>query len=561
MKLKRMLAVLLVAALAISCCACGKPADNTPPVQTAEQTPEVTATPEAEATPEVTATPEAEATPEVTATPEAEATPEATATPEAEATPEVTATPEAEATPEATATPEAEATPEVTAAPEAEATPEVTATPEAEATPEVTPTPEVEQAPATVADILAKMEAALAGNPCSKMDMDIVMKLDMSAPEFGTMNMDMTIGTETTVSQQPLSGYVVSTVDIGVAGGGGSTVSESYLVTENGALVSYTNAEGIWLRVPAEQTPEELMSSTDIARFDPAAAVLVEELTTWEGKEAICIDAVLSGDTMQSVVDEMVGEVAEPGSAVDYSAMTCYIRMYLDKATYLPLAQDVRFEGMDEVMASAMGDMGVDVSVSECTALARFVSYAPQSEIKLPADVKEKAAAWECLIEGEPDNGDGTYTIREDLFLVDVAVTEGFGLAEKSYDSLIFVRDDQRIVSYTVYYLAESDLIAFVDSEEAAYKDAGAAVQRTQIPVTTDTMSFTTDIIGVNWGDIETAAMYGWSYLGNDGVSDYYLFVQVYDGYMDETGSKSADITAEEFTAYLNAVSPSRYID
>ena len=83
-------------------------------------------------------------------------------------------------------------------------------------------------------------------------------------------------------------------------------------------------------------------------------------------------------------------------------------------------------------------------------------------------------------------------------------------------------------------------------------------MSREQIPLAGDVLNFDTEIVGVDWQSYEEGLMYAWADLGSDGNANYFIFIEVEDGYNDGTGNKkSADVTLEEFMAYLNAAIPS----
>ena len=88
----------------------------------------------------------------------------------------------------------------------------------------------------------------------------------------------------------------------------------------------------------------------------------------------------------------------------------------------------------------------------------------------------------------------------------------------------------------------------------------GGKVEREQMPVATSTLEFTCDLLATTWETgRQDANFYAWTVLGTDDAGTYYLYVEVTDGYNDGMGfSKSADITVDEFTAYLNAAVPSK---
>lgn len=109
-------------------------------------------------------------------------------------------------------------------------------------------------------------------------------------------------------------------------------------------------------------------------------------------------------------------------------------------------------------MRSVLQNSGIEGTVNHCSYEVNYNSYEQQAPITLPDGAKEKAAAWAHLLEGNPDNGDGTYTIREGMSLVDIPVPEGFTVANTAYDTLELEQDDNnRKITYMMYYLEDGE--------------------------------------------------------------------------------------------------------
>ena len=425
--------------------------------------------------------------------------------------------------------------------------------------------------PDTPEQILEKMQAALAATPCSEARMVSDMSVTLDGGEYGKLQMHTKTTNGVKVSQNPISGYSIATVDVDYGGEMSQSITENYSVMEDGQLVSYLHSDGIWLRASTGQTAEGLVQCTSPAV--EASAVFVDDtVTEYEGKTVICLTSRISGDRVQvalrSMLDHMVQqggaleEASETAAAVDYSVMTCDVRIYLDKETYLPIAEEMTFDGMADVLNPVYAPMGIIVDAVSCSSFVEFLSYAPVEEIRLPEGAAEKAAAWARLLAGEPDNGDGTYTIREGSILVDIVPPEGFELKEKGYDHVYFRRDDYRQVRYTVYHSSADYFSAMMDRQLTRYGNLPKRVSRDQIPVTAALLQFDTEIVGVEWQSYEEALMYAWAELGYDATASYFIFIEVTDGYNDGLGnSKSADVTPEEFVSYLDAATPSDLLE
>lgn len=430
----------------------------------------------------------------------------------------------------------------------------------------------------TAAQIAEKMQEALTNTPCGKLETLMDMSMSIDAGEAGKMDMAIKNKTEMTITQNPVSSHAVATIDMDIAGQTTQTVSESYSIIENNEMVSYVNSSGIWMKVPTGQSPEDLAKTASTLTVDTANITVDETVTEWNEKQVIALKFELTGDSLQDTIDGILGGMGNMGGtldsatdligSVDYTKLKCSSVIYLDPETYLPLFQEQSFEGMTEVMAPVYQQLGVSVDVSSCTATVTFVSYDAQAEVTLPDGASEKAEIWTRLLANEPDNGDGTFTIREGMVLIDLTHPEGFEVAEKDYDHVTFKRDDYRQITYTMCYITgeqtlgsgEFFIIQNGKAEERWTTMGGGKVQRQQVPVTTDTLTFTCDLLATSWeSGREDANFYAWTPLANDGTGTYYLYIEVTDGYNDGLGfSKNADITSDEFTAYLNAAAPSK---
>lgn len=425
--------------------------------------------------------------------------------------------------------------------------------------------------PETPAQVLEKMQAALSETPCGQAQMVMDMTMVLDGGEYGTLEMSTKTTNDFKISQNPISGYTTATVDVDYGGEKSQSFTENYAVIEDGALVSYIHSDGIWLKVSTGQTTEGLAKSAS-PTIEASTVAIDETVTEYGGKEVICLTSQITGDGLQAVLGSMLdnvaqrggdlGEAAETAGTIDYSALTCDARIYLDKETYLPIAEEMTFGGMSDVLNPLYEQMGLTVDVTNCTASASFLSYEAQEEIKLPEEAAEKADAWARLLAGEPDNGDGTFTIREGTALIDIIPPEGFELTDKGYDHVYFKRDDYREVKYTAHYGSEEYFPSTVEKRLSRYGDLPRNISRERIPVEGDTLSFDTEIVGVDWESYEEGLIYAWAILGGDGTANYHLLIEITDGYNDGLGNeKSADVTPDELMAYLNAATVSDLIE
>lgn len=422
-------------------------------------------------------------------------------------------------------------------------------------------------APKTTAQVIEKMQAALAKTPCSHGQMVMDMTLALDSGEAGTLEMTVKTTNDTRVSQAPVSGYTTATVDVTLNGETSQSFTENYSVMEAEGLVSYIHSGTVWMRVVTGQTAAGLSQAASPAGLTAANTAIDETVTEYGGQEAVCLTTQITGDALQAALGGMLESIGQQTGGetmvpIDYTALTCDCRIYLDRDSWLPMAEEMTFSGMSDVLNPLYAQMGVQGEVVSCTASAAFLSYEAQDAFVLPEGAAEKAEKWTRLLSGEVDNGDGTFTIREGTAVVDVASPEGFDVSDTGYDHVCFKRDDHREVRYTVHYGTAASLTAKVDQQLARYGSLPKNVSRQQLTLEGDVLTFETDIVGVEWQSYEEGLMYGWADLGGDDTARYFLLVEVSDGYNDGLGhQKSADVTPEEFMAYLNGAAPSELME
>lgn len=253
-------------------------------------------------------------------------------------------------------------------------------------------TSETTQPPAlTPAEIVERMQTALQETPCSEMKTEMDMTMTLDAGEFGSMDMTVKNTTTITISQNPISSYVTTVADVSYNGETSQTTTESYCIVEDGELMTYTNSNGIWLKTATGQTPESFAESASSVNVDPDNATIDETVTEFQGTDVICLITQIQGDALQDVIGSTLDGFGETGTttsdaadliaSADYSALSCNAKLYLDAQTYLPLAEEMTFTGMSEVLAPVYAQMGVTVDVTSYTGLASFTSYEPQDEI------------------------------------------------------------------------------------------------------------------------------------------------------------------------------------
>ncbi len=425
-----------------------------------------------------------------------------------------------------------------------------------------------EKAPETAGEYVARMQEELTKTPCTKVELAMDMTVGMDMGPLGSFDMTMNTDTVSSVSEDPLGGYTEAAVLMEVAGQSETVTSTAYLVEENGEAITYTETAGTWIKVPTGQTMEQWRAALSDMQLDAANVAFAEDTGAYDAAQVVCLTTQIAGEELQDALDDVLNSLtATMGTttntaALDFSVLTCDLRIYVDKKTCLPVEQVMTVSGMDELMNQAFSNMAVTVEVKEYSAATKYLAFEKQQVPQLPEGAKEKAEVWTHLQAGENDNGDGTCTIGNGIALVNATVPEGFVLKENAYNQVKFRRDDYRTVEYALLATSEAAIAANMDELETYNRTHGATVSREQMLLTGEHFDFTCEIMGNQWTSYEEAQMAAWTLLGSDDTTEYWLLIQVNDGYNNGLGTvKSADITPEEFMTYLNGAVKSPLMD
>lgn len=106
----------------------------------------------------------------------------------------------------------------------------------------------------------------------------------------------------------------------------------------------------------------------------------------------------------------------------------------LEDAPAVCLNAEVIGEDVSQALSGLMGDEAFTLGIRNAEVTMDYTSYEPVEPCVLPEGAKEAAEQDQRLQEGNPDNGDGTFTIQERGYYVDVAAPEGYELESSGYD-------------------------------------------------------------------------------------------------------------------------------
>ena len=403
--------------------------------------------------------------------------------------------------------------------------------------------------------LLQKAEAAMEATPCSHAVLEVTMELTLDGADAVTVNTN-----DITVSRQPVSSRILTDTAVTVGDTVTHTTAQAYSVPMGQMLTTYVESDGIWLSAPgAEQLSMSLSASALTA--DTGTLALDESVTVWEDRPVRCLTTHMGGEQLQQLLSGVLGTPQDGGAAVSGEEIGCDARILLDAETYLPIREEMTFTGMSEALAPLYPDGSL--TVHRCTAVDRFVSYGPQDAVQLPEGAAEKADAWQRLLQNEPDNGDGSFTVREGTVLADVVTPDGCSPAEKAYDHVTFTRGDGLQAMYAVYYLTDSPdgaaLRAVVDNDAADREAAGCTVEREQTRQSVNGLTFDCEILDTAGSDHTGRCFYAWTVLETDADGAYCLYVKVTDGCADDPGEKDTVPTEEDLRLLLGCASRSRF--
>lgn len=246
-------------------------------------------------------------------------------------------------------------------------------------------------APKTPEEVVERMNAALEKTPCSQMDSEVGFSMAMDMGMLGSMEMDMQMAMAMTVCQDPVGVQMDLLMDISAAGESMQTEAKSYMVMEDGNLVSYTCSEGQWVKAVSAEDFASMTDSMNGMDLTGATMTIDETITEFEGIKVICLNVAMTGESVEGVLDGMMqdNEAMDILGDVDWSALSCEGKLYVDAKTYLPVAEIMTVSGMDTAMSSAFEGLGVTVEIGTFDVSARFRNYEPVGPIVVPEEAAD----------------------------------------------------------------------------------------------------------------------------------------------------------------------------
>ena len=423
--------------------------------------------------------------------------------------------------------------------------------------------------PMTAEKLAGKVNQAVEKTPYSQAEVDMTMGMSLAEATTGVeLDLEFQIGGQMQVSYEPATIYEKLDCTVEIMGLRVPTSMEVYILQEGDKLATYTNTAGSWTRSEADVSTQT-SESASIAIWDlPAEQLAIdEEVTELDGTPALCLTGEVTGQDAAQAMGLLFNSLEESNSlpdedmmleqapeSIDWDKVTAQVITYVDSETYLPLQEEITLSGLEEAMSIPQDTGSVSCRIQDTRITVRYTSYEPVDPCVLPEGAKEAAAQTQRLQEGNPDNGDGTYTLQESGFYVDITAPEGYTLKETDYDEVDFYNEElDRLVRYQVFLTQDSNDFYFwdmVSEEEFLYAGESYTSGRMEYDIL-DAGSFTYCLDGYTYqGDYRGGNYYAWAHL--DDTFYGWIVVSIYDG-----GEKQdSAITKEEIRALLGQASP-----
>ena len=415
--------------------------------------------------------------------------------------------------------------------------------------------------PMTPARTAERVAETMARTPCTAANLS--GQIDISMGVAG-LEVDTTVSLEESLiySPDPQQAYMELEMGYEMMGVRVPLSMESYLLEENGKVMQYLHTGGIWL---CNEVDSSMVQAGLTLEFDdPEALTFDKEVKELDGVPAVCLVGTVSGDALRPLLGNMMGELAGAGQAasdmtedvLDFSAVSADVRMYVNKDTYLPIRMECDVLGLDTVMNDLMDGTGLSYSVDDFTMVCDYTSYEPQQIPALPAEASAAATQSERLAQGNPDNGNGTYTIREGSYYMDIVKPEGYELSDSDYDRVEFYNEElDRTVSYQMFTtIAENDLDLIEGYYEELYNEYPDLYPDTNF-YDTATQPFSIMWVEYEKNGLSGSNYFAWSYLEDQvsaqSTSFPWIVVRVLDG-----TTKDGTVEWEDVCALLEYALP-----
>lgn len=384
------------------------------------------------------------------------------------------------------------------------------------------------------------------------------MEIEMSMSMEGvTIDMDMSSVGKNMIQMNPYMAYTTTEMTMTMMGQQETMVSESYIVTEDGNLMTYMYDEsvGYWTKMDSGLSEAELMEQQE-AGFDwlkekPLSDFTVDtQVHNIGGRDAYKVEFTLTGQEMNQSLNGMAGVsdmLEESGMGdLDMSSLNVPAVYYIDAETYQIIQMEMNIEGMGDMMNDMMSSLlGADAAtagyqmefdISKCYVIYSDISYDPVEIPALPAEATETTDVMDLedieirdneATEVQPEGG--VYTIEESGAVAKITCPEGWTVVYSAYDSIDIENEETWQEAEFIMYMdvTREDFVAYVEEMivpelqqyEGIYVSHGA---------------------GPQIGDYETMEVLG------DGLNFYFAWAPAGEGWIMVSVSEFNGLSLEE---------------
>lgn len=398
--------------------------------------------------------------------------------------------------------------------------------------------------------------------------MDAALYANLGGTAQSGSSMKLTVDMDMDLSSEPYSASGKMTTTLSLAGSEYREGSELYLVPEDDGYATYTSSSGNWYRTVSEAGSADVLANGDfqaeLAELGQDALTLSKERVQVREQDCWRIDAVLTGEMLETLVDSSMingSGIGLDADSIDWSDSTATYTIYINAKTYLPVRVEVDMSGMEGMFNSlfAAGNVDGSMEIREYRVVMDYESFEPHDPISVPEDIKREAQILARLMEGQVDNGDGTYTIYEtgasgkvSAYLIQPPV--GMTVESTGYDLVQMTNaEGTESAAYRAFTLSEGTLPedmgyqASVDANAFALDVAEATGYLYEAYVSEENYGETTNALGTwgtYWGDISmvgnSMANFRAAWISLDEAGECCLMVEVIT-------TDGAHLTDEEF--------------
>lgn len=227
--------------------------------------------------------------------------------------------------------------------------------------------------------------------------MNMKMNLEAGGGIAGiTVDISMNMDLDMDVNQNPQITHSTGSMSMEALGQSQEIPIETYTVEEDGKTVIYTGSDGNWTREEGEdfsQVAGTLGAEQYLAMAE--SVELEKETQDVDGTECYVLSGTIEGDVLESAAGAMLEAFQESEllDGVDFAEMQIPIQMYIGKATSYPVRISVDMKSvMEEALASAISQEGLEFTCDDCTMEMNFSSFNQVEAIELPQEVTSESS-------------------------------------------------------------------------------------------------------------------------------------------------------------------------